>query len=127
MPCAATQMDLEIVILSKVSQTEKEKYSDIPYMWNLKKKNDTNELTCKTERDSQTQRMNLLLLEGRMGGRDSQGVWDGHVHKVIFKMDNKHVSIIQHIDPCSMLYGSLDGSGVWGRMDTCICMAESLH
>ena len=41
-------------------------------------------------------------------------------------MDNKHVSIIQHIDPCSMLYGSLDGSGVWGRMDTCICMAESL-
>ena len=25
-----------------------------------------------------------------------------------------------------MLYGSLHGSGVWGRMDTCICMAESL-
>ena len=26
----------------------------------------------------------------------------------------------------SMLCGSLDGTGVWGRMDTCICMAESL-
>ena len=26
-----------------------------------------------------------------------------------------------------MLHGSLDGRGVWGRMDTCICMAESLH
>ena len=25
-----------------------------------------------------------------------------------------------------MLCGSLDGSGIWGRMDTCICMAESL-
>ena len=25
-----------------------------------------------------------------------------------------------------MLYGSLAGRGVWGRMDTCICMAESL-
>ena len=25
-----------------------------------------------------------------------------------------------------MLYGSLDGRGVWGRMDTCICIAESL-
>ena len=24
-----------------------------------------------------------------------------------------------------MLCGSLDGTGVWGRMDTCICMAES--
>ena len=25
-----------------------------------------------------------------------------------------------------MLCGSLDGRGVWERMDTCICMAESL-
>ena len=25
-----------------------------------------------------------------------------------------------------MLWGSLDGKGVWGRMDTCIYMAESL-
>ena len=27
---------------------------------------------------------------------------------------------------CSMLCGSLDGRGVWGRMDTCACMAEFL-
>ena len=26
-----------------------------------------------------------------------------------------------------MLYGSLNGRGAWGRTDTCICMAESLH
>ena len=26
-----------------------------------------------------------------------------------------------------MLCGSLDERGVWGRMDTCVCMAESLH
>ena len=45
-------MDLEIVIQNEVSQTEKEKY-DIYYMWNLKR-HDTNELTYKTERDSQT-------------------------------------------------------------------------
>ena len=32
----ATPMDLEIIILSKVSQTEKNK-SYITYMWNLKK------------------------------------------------------------------------------------------
>ena len=25
-----------------------------------------------------------------------------------------------------MLCGSVDGRGVWGRMDTCICMARSL-
>ena len=37
MPFAATWMDLEIIILSEVSQTEKDKYHDIAYMWNLKK------------------------------------------------------------------------------------------
>ena len=37
MSFAATWMDLEIIILSEVSQTEKDKYH-IAYMWNLKKK-----------------------------------------------------------------------------------------
>ena len=37
MPCAATWMDPEIIILVKVSQIEKDKYYDITYMWNLKK------------------------------------------------------------------------------------------
>ena len=36
MPFAATWMDLEIIMLSEVSQTEKDKYH-INYMWNLKK------------------------------------------------------------------------------------------
>ena len=30
-------MDLEIIILSEVSQTEKNKYHDITYTWKLKK------------------------------------------------------------------------------------------
>ena len=33
----------------------------------------------------------------------------------------------QHMDLCCMLCASLDGREVWGRTDTCICMAESLH
>ena len=38
MPFAATWMDLEIVILSEVSQTQKRQISyDTAYMWNLKK------------------------------------------------------------------------------------------
>ena len=28
---------------------------------------------------------------------------------------------------CSMLYGNLDGRGFSRRLDTCICMAESLR
>ena len=38
MPFAGTWMDLETVILSETSQTEKDKLSyDIAYVWNLKK------------------------------------------------------------------------------------------
>ena len=46
----ATWMELEIITLSEISQTEKEISYDITYMWNLKKK-DTNELIYKTETD----------------------------------------------------------------------------
>ena len=50
-----TCMDLESVMLSEGSQTEKEKYLSygIPYIWNLKG-NDANESIYKTERGSQT-------------------------------------------------------------------------
>ena len=44
MPFAATWTDLEIVILSEISQTEKKKHLIFLYMRNLKR-NDTNELT----------------------------------------------------------------------------------
>ena len=47
---AATQMDLEIIMLSKVSETQMS-YA-ITYMWNLKKR--YNEPLCRTETDSQT-------------------------------------------------------------------------
>ena len=53
MPFAATWIDLEIIILSEVSQKEKDKIPyDITYMWDLKY--DTNELIYETETDSQT-------------------------------------------------------------------------
>ena len=56
MPFAETWMDLEIVIVSEVRQTEKEKYCMTSLHGNLKRFN-TNELIClirETERDSQT-------------------------------------------------------------------------
>ena len=35
--------------------------------------------------------------------------------------------LLYSIGNFSMLCGGLGGRGVWGRMDTCICVAESLH
>ena len=37
MPFAATWMDIDIIILSEASQTERQISHDISYMWNLKK------------------------------------------------------------------------------------------
>ena len=44
-------------------------------MWNLKKI-DTNDLTYKTETESQTLKTNLWLPKGKVKGRDKLGVWD---------------------------------------------------
>ena len=51
MPLAATWMDLAIVTLSKVSQTEKDISYDIVYMWNIEL--GINEFIYKTEIESQ--------------------------------------------------------------------------
>ena len=72
-PCEATWMDLEITILSEISQKEKDKSHEITYMWYLKY--DTNELFYEAETDSQTYRTDLWL-QGGCWGRDALGVWD---------------------------------------------------
>ena len=66
-------------------------------------------------------------------GFSRQEYWSGlqepspHVHTTVFKMDNQWGPIVWHIELCSMLCARMDGRGVWGGMDTCICTAESLH
>ena len=52
MSFAATGLDLETVILSEVSQTEKDKYHMISFVGRIWR-NDTNELVYKTEIESQ--------------------------------------------------------------------------
>ena len=49
-------------------------------------------------------------------------VWDGHI---IFKTGNTKELLLSSTGN-SPQCGSLDGRGIWGRMDICICMAESL-
>ena len=54
MPFAATWMNIELITLSEVNQTEKDRYHMISVICGIWKKKDTNELTYKTETDSQT-------------------------------------------------------------------------
>ena len=69
---------------------------------------------------------NLMVTRGKDGGRERQGVWDGHGHTAVFNMENPQGPAGQHKEVCSMLWGSQDGRAVWGRMDTCMCIAEFL-
>ena len=46
------------------------------------------------------------------------------LHITILKLDNQQGPIIQHMELCSMLCSSLNGRGVQGKIDTCVCMAE---
>ena len=62
MPFSVFWMQIEIIILSEVSQTERQ-MCNITYMWNLKY--GTNEPVYKT--DSQTRRTDLWLPRGRGG------------------------------------------------------------
>ena len=58
-PFAATWMGLQIIILSEVTQTEKDKYHEISVICGIsKKKKYTNELIYKREVDSKTLRTN---------------------------------------------------------------------
>ena len=61
-------------------------------------------------RERPTDLENKLMVAGGMdGGRDSQGVWDGHVHSVIFKMEDQQGPTVQHKELCPILCGSMDG------------------
>ena len=74
MSFAVTWMDLEIITLSEVSQRKK----NITW-YNLyveSKKNYTYELIYKTETDSQTQKMNSWLTEGKGG-------WEGQIGSLV--------------------------------------------
>ena len=66
MPFATTWMNLELAILSEVSQAEEDKYM-ISLIYGILK-NHTNELVYKTQTDPQTSKSNLWLPKGKGGG-----------------------------------------------------------
>ena len=70
MPFVATWLEPEMIILSEVSQAEKDQYH-ISLICGILK-NDTNELIYKTETDLQTQKTNLWLPKETGGGEINQ-------------------------------------------------------
>ena len=69
---AATWMDLEIIILSELSQAKTNIM--ILLLCGIFKK--IHKLIHKTEKDAQIQKINLQLPNGKGQGRDKLGGWD---------------------------------------------------
>ena len=72
-PFAATQMKIEALILSEVSQKEKDKYHVLSHIWNLMC--GTNEPIYRKETNSRTWRKDLCLPRGRGREWDGLGTW----------------------------------------------------
>ena len=71
-----------------------------------------------------------LKKQTRVGGEWGEG-WGigivkefgmGYIHTLLYL--KWKINLLYSTGNCSMLCGSMDGSGVWGRMDTCICMVS---
>ena len=73
MPSAATQVDLEIIILSEVNQTKKDKYSMLLLVHGILK-NDTNELIYKTKTELQISKNKLTVTKMERQRRGKLGV-----------------------------------------------------
>ena len=108
MPSAATWKDLEISNWVKQGSREGAILDDTPYLWNLKR-NDTSQLTNQKD----------IGLENELNVAST--------HCCILNGLPTRPYCIEHGELCLMLWCSLDRTGIWGRMDTCICMAECLH
>ena len=74
MPFAATWIDLDRIILSEVSQTEKDKYHIIPNMWESKKVMQLN-LFIKLKQTHSHRKQTYGYQRGK-NRRDKLGLWD---------------------------------------------------
>ena len=85
MPFAAIWMDLEIIILTKISQRQIP--YDIIYMWNLKY--DTNEHIYKTKTTHRYREQTWDCQEGWGWQRERLGVWDWQMQTITYRMDKQ--------------------------------------
>ena len=96
MPFAATWMDLEIILISEVSQKEKDKYHVISLKYGK------NEPIYKTETDSQKTDLWLPREKGREW--EGLGTWGKQMQNVAFGVDQQWDPAEQHLELCLVTY-----------------------
>ena len=88
-------MDLEIIILSDVRQTVKNRHHTISLISGLFLEKDTNELICRTEPDLRTLKSSRLP-KGTGGGGVDRGSEIGNMHSDVFGMTGQWRRAVQH-------------------------------
>ena len=112
MAFAATWIDLEIIMVSEVSLTDKDKYHDITYTQKVKKKKGGGaQINLFTK---QKQRI-YGYQQGREAERDRLGAWDWYVHTAIFKTQSQPGPTIELRELCPIFYNNLNGKRMWKR------------
>ena len=87
MPFVVTSLDLEIIILSEVSQKDEEKYH-VTYIWNLKYEKYIY-LTYLQNRNRvmDIESKVIVTRKERRQRKDKSGVWDQHIQTTMYKID----------------------------------------
>ena len=80
-PFATTWMVLEVIMLSEISDTEKDKYCVFTYMCNLKNK--TNERIYQNRNELTDTENKLVVTRGERGGRTGKQVKGIKRHKLL--------------------------------------------
>ena len=126
MPFAATWMDLETIILSEVRKWRTNIMWYYWYVGSKKKGEDTIELICRTETDSQTLK-NLRLPKVGGGGRDGFRIWIGYTHRGIWNNWPLETCCIAQGTLPSVLWQSMWEKNHREWIRVYICMTGSLH
>ena len=85
MPFAATWMQLEIIILSEVSQKEKDKYHMISLIYGIQDMTQMNLFMKETHRHRE-----------QTCGCQELGVWDQQIQTIIYGMNKQQGPTVQH-------------------------------
>ena len=114
MPFAATWMDMEIIRLSEVSQR---KTNIIWYHFYVESRKKSHKWTYLQNRNRLTDLENkLMVMGGRVEGRDRLGVWDWHIQTTMFKITNKDLLYSTGNSAQYSQYISLNEKRIWKRI-----------